>query len=330
MNKRRLGPLVGACLAAGAIAAFAAIGLHGCGGRPKTLRVFAADALTASFRELEREYEKLHLDTDVILDVHGSILLTRLVPIRRADVVAVADHRLIEKILSPKHATWVARFASTEIVLANHTSSARRAEITAENWFDILLQPDIRYGIADPSQDPCGYYTRIAWELAQKHYFASRGQDRPLARQLRDHCPPQHVARDALSLISEHLNLARVDYAFVYRVHAIDLKLPYITLPKEMNLGDPALAKLYESVETLVPNYRGGTETMTGTTIAFGITIPTDALDPQGAQEFIKFVLSPQGRDILKRSGFQRIQPALVPKWGTAPQALADVAQPEP
>ena len=81
------------------------LALCGCSDGRKPLRVFAADALTASFREIEAEYETLHPDTDVILDIHGSILLTRLVPVRRADVVAVADHRLIEKILSPKHAT---------------------------------------------------------------------------------------------------------------------------------------------------------------------------------------------------------------------------------
>jgi len=312
---------MGLVVAAGAIV--------GCGEGKRTLRVFAADALSASFREMEHVYEATHPDTDVVLDIHGSILLTRLTPLRRGDVLAVADHRLIEKILSPKHATWVAKFATTEIVLAGHRSSKYRAEITPENWFDILLRPDVSYGIADPSQDPCGYYTRLVWELAEKHYPTTRGKSRPLARELEKNCPKPNIARDALSLISEHLNLARVDYAFVYRVHAIDQKLPFTPLPREINLGDPALADRYAKVQALVPNYRGGTETMTGSLIAFGITIPTDAPNPEDARKFVRFVLSPQGRKILERSGFKPLAPALVPAWGAVPEFLKDLAKAE-
>jgi len=307
----------------------AALSVAGCGEGKRILRVFAADALSASFREMEHAYEAAHPDTDVVLDVHGSILLTRLAPLRRGDVLAVADHRLIEKILSPKHATWVAKFATTEIVLAGHRSSKYRAEINPQNWFDILLRPDVSYGIADPSQDPCGYYTRLLWKLAERHYFTSRGKNRPLARQLVQNCPKAHIARDALSLISEHLNLARVDYAFVYRVHAIDQKLPFTPLPREINLGNPALADQYAKVQALVPNYRGGTETMTGTLIAFGITIPTDAPNPEDARKFVRFVLSSQGQEILKRSGFEPLRPPLVPGWGRVPEFLKDLAKAE-
>ena len=316
-----LGPAVAAALVA--------LGLHGCGDGRRPLRVFAADALTASMRDVEAEYEKLHPDTDVVLDIHGSILLTRLVPIRRADVVAVADHRLIEKILSPRHATWVAKFASTEIVLAGTTGSRYRDQITPDNWFDILLRDDVKYGVADPSQDPCGYYTRLAWTLAEDHYFTSKGRKRPLARQLIAGCPKQCVARDALSLISEFLSTNRVDYAFVYRVHAKDLKLPFTPLPREIHLGDRSLAARYQTAEALVPNYRGGSETMTGTAIAFGLTIPPDALNPEGARDFVAFLLSDRGRAILQRSEFVPIHPALVPAWGQMPDLPEGLVAPE-
>jgi len=312
------------------VLALATFLLPACGSRKQTVRVFAADALAASFNEIKHEFERLHPDIEVTLDVQGSILLTRLTPLRRGDVLAVADHRLIEKILSPKHATWVAQFATTQIVLASTSASARRAEISPENWYDLLLLPGIKYGYADPSQDPCGYYTRIAWQLAEKHYFTSRGKSRPLAAELADHCPPRYVARDALSLISELLGTGRLDYAFVYRVHAVDLKLPFTPLPKEINLGDRSLAPHYASVQVLVPNYRGGTEEMAGTAIAFGLTVPSDAPNPAGAQEFVRLVLSQRGQEILRRSGFEPIAPAVVPNWGTVPEFLSDLAAPQP
>jgi len=329
MTPERLTGLLGLGMAAALLAAVVAFGVGGCGDGREPLRVFAADALTASMRDVEAEYEKLHPDTDVVLDIHGSILLTRLVPIRRADVVAVADHRLIEKILAPKHASWVAKFATTEIVLAGHTGSRYRDEINSENWFDILLRDDVKYGVADPSQDPCGYYTRLAWTLAEDHYFTSKRERRPLSRQLIAGCPKRHIARDALSLISEFLSTARVDYAFVYRVHAKDLKLPFTPLPREINLGDRSLAAHYETAEALVPNYRGGTETLTGTVIAFGLTIPPDALNPEGAKDFVAFVLSEPGRAILGRSEFVPIHPATVPAWGDMPDLPDGLVVPE-
>ena len=307
----------------------AALVLPGCDSGRKTIHVFAADSLAISFRDVERAFEKAHPDIDVRLEIMGSILACRLVPLRRGDVLAVADHRLIEKILSPRHAAWVAKFAGTEIVIAAHTSSARRAEINANTWYDLLLRPDIRYGYADPGQDPCGYYTRLTWELAQKYYFASRGQDRPLARQLVDGCPQANIALDANRLISDYLKMARIDYAFVYRVHAIDQKLPYVALPKEINLGDPSLASYYASVQANVPDYRGSRETFTGCPIAYGVTVLNDAPNAQGAREFVRYVLSKEGQDILKRSGFESVQPALVPKWGAVPDFLGDLAKAE-
>ncbi|HUT36595.1 MAG TPA: extracellular solute-binding protein [Planctomycetota bacterium] len=313
-----------------AIAVAAALAITGCEDGRRTLRVFAADALAASFRDIENAFEKQDPDVDVRLEVMGSVMATRLVPLRRGDVLAVADHRLIEKILGEAHAGWVAKFASTEIVLAGHTSSSHRAEITSDNWYEILLRPDVRFGIANPSQDPCGYYARLSWELAQKHYFTSKGNPRPLARQLIAKCPPEFVALDANELIAAYLNMARIDYAFVYKVHAVDLKLPFTTLPKEVNLGDPSLGDSYGTVQVNVPNYRGGTETLTGSAIAFGITLLSDAPNAPDARDFVRFVLSPQGQAILKVSGFQPIVPARVPRWGKVPEFLAGLATPEP
>ncbi|NQT51612.1 extracellular solute-binding protein [bacterium] len=289
----------------------------GCGSGKKKIRVFAADALAASFGEMKREFEKAHPDSEVILDIHGSILLTRIVPVRRADVVAVADHRLVEKILAPDHCRWVAKFASTELVLARTTSSKYQAEINSDNWFDILLRPDVSYGTADPALDPCGYYTHLVWKLAEKHYAASNG-GRRLYGELVKGCAREHVSRDALSLISEVLSTNRVDYAFVYKVHARDLKLPYTPLPPEINLGRLDLEEQYATVEANVPNYRGGTETMTAAAIAFGLSIPSDSINPEGAAAFIRFVVSEKGRAILKRSDFVSISPPAVAKWGAA------------
>ncbi len=309
--------------------ALACVSWAGCSSGKKSLEVFCADSLAASFQEIKGEFERLHPNVDVRLNIHGSVMITRLIADRDADVVALADHRLVEKILAPQQADWVAKFLSTEIVLAASTASKRRTEITPDNWFDILLSPGIRYGYANPTQDSCGTYTRLAWLLAERHYFTSRGKQRPLVQELLDACPKENVALDANHLIADLLNPGRVDYAFVYRVHAIDQKLTFTPLPKEINLGDPSLAREYAKVEVPVTDFHGGTETVQGTYIAFGITIPRKSRNPQAAQEFIRFVLSTAGQDIVRRSGFRPISPARVPAWGALPDFLAGIATAE-
>jgi len=302
----------------------------GCGGKEKTtLQVWGADALAASLRQMKAEFETLHPECQVALNTHGSVLVTRLLPDHDADVVALADYRLVQKVLYPDLADWVAKFVSNEIVLAGHSSSGRRADITSDNWFDILLKPDIQFGIANPTQDPCGYWSRLVWHLAEKHYFTSKGQQRPLVEQLVAKCPEKNIALDANRLISDLLVPARVDYAFVYKTHAVDYKLPYTPLPKEINLGDPTHEADYAEAEITVPDYRGGREKIHGTYLAFGLTIPKKVRHLELAQEFVRFMLSPKGMAILKRSGFNPITPARVPKWCTAPAFLGDLATPE-
>jgi len=68
---------------------------------------------------------------------------------------------------------------------------------------------------------------------------------------------------------------------------------------------------------------------MTGTAIAFGLTIPPDALNPEGARDFVAFVLSERGRAILERSEFVPIHPAIVPAWGEIPDLPDGLIAPE-
>ncbi|MFC1806504.1 extracellular solute-binding protein [Planctomycetota bacterium] len=314
-----------------AVAASAVLLLAGCNDeKGKTeLRVFGADSLYASFKEIEAEFERLNPDVDLLIETHGSVMVSRIAAARGADVVALADHRLVEKVLSPKHTSWVAKFVTTEIVLAGTTASKYRDEINGANWFEILLRPDVKYGCATPSLDPCGYYTRITWALAEQHYFTSRGKQRALTQELIDNCPPQHVIRDANALVSEHLVQARIDYAFVYRTHAIDHRLPYVTLPKEINLGDASLAALYSKAQGIAPDYKGGTEFLKGAPIAYGVTVFDNTKHPAESREFVRFLLSEGGLSILERSQFRPLKPALVPTWGTVPEFLSDLAVPE-
>src|ERR1041384_6110098 len=86
------------------------------------------------------------------------------------DVLAVADYGVIAKLLMPAHATWYVTFASNAMVLAYGERSAAAEEITGQNWWRILLRPEVRWGASNPALDPNGYRTHMVFQLAELHY----------------------------------------------------------------------------------------------------------------------------------------------------------------
>src|SRR5215204_5375222 len=89
------------------------------------------------------------------------------------DIVAVADYEVIPLLLVPDHATWYAKFAHNRMVLAYHDRSRGAAEITTDNWWQVVTRPGVQVGRADPSLDPNGYRTLLVWQLAERFYNQS-------------------------------------------------------------------------------------------------------------------------------------------------------------
>ena len=83
----------------------------------EVLRVSAAVLLERSFARLAEKFEDEHPEVDVRVDVEPSVTLARISTWRENDVLAVVDHRLIEKMLTRQDAPWVAIFAASEMVL---------------------------------------------------------------------------------------------------------------------------------------------------------------------------------------------------------------------
>ena len=88
------------------------------------------------------------------------------------------------------------------------------------------------------------------------------------------------------------------DASFFYRHEAAARNLPYITLPAEINLGDPNFAAEY--ARQSYTNAQG--VTVHGAPILFTVTIPGDAQHPETAVAFAKFLLT--SKDLLHQYGF--------------------------
>jgi molybdate/tungstate transport system substrate-binding protein len=294
---------------------------RGCGGRRQIIHVAAADALAVSLGQMVEVFERENPDAEVKLTVEGSVMLLRMHLLHPADVVALADHRLIEEVLRPDDADWLIKFATTELVIARTQASRFAEEITTDNWPEILLRPEVVVGHPDPATDPCGYYTRLAWKLAGQHYAA---RNPGLFEQLVEKSSPKYQRPDALSIMAL-LEARALDYAFVYRCHAIDHHLPYVRLPAAVNLGSITLEGAYSRAQIEVPDYKGRRVTMSGHPIFLGLTISRRSRKQAVAERFVRFMLSTRGQEILRRSDIAPLRPARAPAWSERiPSSLQD------
>ena len=139
--------------------------------------VFCAGSLIQPFADLEKAFESRYPQIDVRNECHGSIQVIRHVTELHEliDVVATADAALIPMLMyqttTPStdlpYANWHIRFASNRLGLAYTEQSQLAETITAENWAQVLADPELEFGLADPRFDAAGYRGLMAFALAQ-------------------------------------------------------------------------------------------------------------------------------------------------------------------
>ena len=159
-------------------------------------------------------------------------------------------------------------------------------------WYQILLQPGVKLFRNDPNLDPMGYYTLLVCALAQKHYRIPDLKQNLLGSDTN----PAQVSR----LNIGQLERGEIDAMFLYLSAASDLSLPYLMLPDEINLGNPAMAPYYEGVQ--FTNNKG--QTFRGKPISFSAAVLKNANNPHAAQHFIEFLLSPIGQQLVQAAHF--------------------------
>ena len=267
------------------------------------LVVFNAGSLAYPLRELLRAFQAGHPKVVPAQENSGSVeaarKLTELGKI--PDVLGVADYNVIPALLIPAHASWYVTFARNAMVLAYAPESRGAGEINGQNWWRVLLRSGVRTGRSDPALDPNGYRVLMVTQLAERHYREPGLAARLLAAM------PNRFMRPKEADLTALLEAGELDYIWTYRSIAETNRLEYVTLPREVDLSDPALAAVYAAVRVRVPGSRrasGDSVEFRGEPILYALTIPHAAPHPRTAVAFAKFVLSPEGSAILRRSGF--------------------------
>ncbi len=290
------------------------------GGEKTPLTVFHAGSLSIPFKKLEEEFEKEHPNIDVRRESSGSLkAIRKVVDLHKpCDVVASADYSLIPKFMFPNYADHVKIFATNELVICYTPKSKYSDKINKSNWYEILKRKDVKWGFSNPNLDPCGYRTLIMIALASDYYKKPiyeellkpntnvkverepNGYKIVVPKNFRKVGDKLFIRPKAVALLGL-LESGSVDYVVEYKSVALQHRLKYVELPREINLSDFSLREYYSKVKLVLGNGR----VITGKPIAYGITTLKNAPHPKEAKMWEDFVTSERGAEII-RSCYQK------------------------
>jgi molybdate/tungstate transport system substrate-binding protein len=218
----------------------------------------------------------------------------------RGDLYLSADAEVNQLLLGPANGAWIgwfAVFARNAVVLAYSPKSRfltdfEQARSGAIPWYQLLLQPGVQIRRNDPHLDPMGYYTLLVCALAEEHY----GLPDLKARLLGSDTNPEQMKSFTLA----QLESGEIDAMFLYLSAAQGLGLPYLLLPDEINLGNPALAATYAQVHFTTNTG----QTFHGKPISFSAAVLNNASHPHAALQFVEYLLSPAGQQLVQAAHF--------------------------
>lgn len=190
--------------------------------------------------------------------------------------------------------------ASTAMVIA-YSSKSRFAPAFADGkpWWQVLQSPGLRFGRTDPKTDPQGRNIIFTMLLAERYYH----QPNLAAKILGPHMNHAQIFTEA-SVLSR-LEAGQLDASSAYQSAAISHRLPFVRLPDEINLSDPAMEKdWYSAVHFSIPGPNGKPRDVHTEPLVFYAAALKDAPHPMLARKFVAFLLSPAGQALFDKVGY--------------------------
>jgi molybdate/tungstate transport system substrate-binding protein len=309
----------------------------------QSVSIFIAGSLIEPFKALEAAYEAENPDFDIKVEAHGSIQVIRHVTEIHdlIDIVIPADYRLIPMMMyshrvpetGDPYANYALQIARNRLVLTYTPQSRYANEINADNWYEILARKDVKFGLSDPRFDAAGYRSLMILQLAEQYYqdpsifekiflgrfknpitvYKEAGQQVIKVPELLEIKEGSNVVlRGGSVALLALLESGDVDYAFEYESVAQQHDLSAIRLPVELSLSDPSYAEWYAKVRVKLDYQRFSTVTpeFEGEVITYGLTIPSNAPNPEGALGFIQFFLGTEGKKIME-ANFHPMLPSI-------------------
>ena len=194
--------------------------------------------------------------------------------------------------------------ASTQMVIAYSDKSKFAADFKAAAagkmpWYEVLEKPGLHFGRTDPKTDPQGRNIVFTMLLAQEFYKQPGLADKILGKVENE----QQIFTEP-SLLSR-LESGQLDATSGYLSAVISHKLPYIKLPAEINLSDPAMIeKWYSKVHFDIKLPNGKTDTLSTQPLVFYAAVLKNAPNPKAGAAFVKLMTSAEGQALFKQYGY--------------------------
>lgn len=211
--------------------------------------------------------------------------------------------------LEPKFTKWYIQFASSPIVVAYNPASRYASQFKAiakgskpmSDLFSLMEKPGFKLGRTDPNVDPQGQAFILMLMLAQRQYHLPASTVGKIIQGSPSSAGSPTIFDEAA--LEPRLQAGQLDAASAYRSQAVQLHLPFITLPASMNMGDPSMADHYATVSFKLAN--GMTEM--GKPLVIDIT--TIGNNDPSAGSFVRYVLSAAGLALHKQGGYTLLKP---------------------
>jgi len=197
------------------------------------------------------------------------------------------------------YASWYLDFARTEMVIGYNPNSKFAADFQAagsgsKQWYQVLEEPGLRLGRTDPLLDPKGVNTIYTLELAEKYYHQPGLTQKILGS---NENTSQIFPEEELVT---RLGAGQLDAGFFYINEVKGPNIPYISLPDQVNLGNPSMAAQYATATWKNPKTNAVSK---GAPVVYTVTVLNTAKNMAGGIGFVKFLLSSQGQSLLQGQG---------------------------
>jgi molybdate/tungstate transport system substrate-binding protein len=202
----------------------------------------------------------------------------------------------VRSVLKAGKADKAIPIARTEMVIAYSPKShyapllAKASEPGAEPWWRILDTPGFRFGRTDPNTDPQGLNIIFTLQLAAGYYHQPDLAEKILGPQIN----PQQIFQEPQMMA--RLQAGQLDASSAYKTQPGALGLPFIALPKEINLGNASRENEYKQATV---NLNG--KTLHPSPLVFYAAVLKDAPQPQLANRFLAWLQGSEAHGIFSR-----------------------------
>jgi molybdate/tungstate transport system substrate-binding protein len=214
----------------------------------------------------------------------------------RPDVFISVTPGPMRTVLKAGKAANAIPIARTEMVLAYSPKSqfasdlAKSGEPGTKPWWQILEISGVRFGRTDPNTDPQGLNIIFTMQLAADYYHQPDLPDKILGPQIN----PQQIFQEPD--VMARLQAGQLDASSAYKTQPNAFGLPFLSLPKEINLGDASMEDNYKKVTVTLNG-----KTLHPAPLVFYAAVLKDAPQPELANRFLTWLQGPEAREVLTR-----------------------------